>query len=211
MFHEPSEINVKECWSAVKPPRPLTARSLVEVDEELSNDNLPLYWSCNTFKVLRGGLEAQILIDESYDRLLQFVVLYAGSSIRRLKFLQVSNRPSLDMLHHLRFCIGEVEIDLKRRTVEIWIRLGGKCTCPHAGLICSRMNTILAQMPQVEKPMQLKSESARLRFERLRPLAAALWDLHECWYCFHPVQDQLRSWDDYRRHEREEPMRGPGP
>lgn len=182
----PDRINIDDIYGgSYTPPRSFAARSLAEVDIQLSNECTSLYWSSNIFEVYRMGPGYYQVADQIFHRWLKYIVKDSAKDVRFLKFREVSSLPSRDMIVHSEDCINEVDVDLRRRSVLISNRKHESCSCSHARVIRPRLERIIADIP--------KTAGQSL------PTTEVLWDLYESWYMFHPIRRRLRSWDDWQQ------------
>lgn len=179
----PNVINIDEGASSSEPPRSTLAKSLAAVDQELSREMMPLYWSTNIFETyLLNGMGHYIPTDWTFHRWLKDIVKDSATCIRHLRFKGMLRIP----LDHEQDCIFTVDVDLRRRKTWIWDKTGRPCDCEHAVILRSRMAERLSQVPRVDGQWQ--------------PSPSILWDVFDCWYAYHPVLSRpARSWDEFQR------------
>lgn len=183
----PNIINVDEGATSNDPPRSSAARSLAQVDKQLSGEMMPLYWSCNIFEAYRlTGMGHYISTDRTFHRWLRDVVKDSVRYVRHLRFKGARTAASEEMHMHESECIMTVDVDLRRRKTCMWDKTGETCRCDHARALQSRMEAILKHIPFVEG--------------QLRPSSEILWTLFESWYVYNPLRaTTLRSWDEFQR------------
>lgn len=184
----PNIINIDEGASSRDPPRSLAARSLAQVDAQLADEMLPIYWSTNIFEAYRlSGMGHYISTDRTFHRWLRDIV---RDSVQHVRFLRFKGaRVTLhEMQLHAPQCIMTVDVDIKRAAIDIWNKKSERCRCEHAADLQLRMERCLRHDSRIPNERPLQS---------LRNL----WMLFECWYQFSPSRfsSSLRSWDEFER------------
>lgn len=183
----PNAINVDEGATSTDPPRSSTARSLLQFDEQLVAEILPLYWGSNIWEAHRlNGMGHHISTDRTFHRWLRNIVKDSIIHVRHLRFKGAHVASTTEMQIHAPQCIMIVEVDLKLRHIAMWSKKGESCSCDHASILGARMNEIVAQLPTVAGQLQSSQE--------------VLWTLFECWYTYNPMRaTTLRSLSEFQR------------